>query len=53
MLNKNETSNTLTTLTLLVQVYLNYFHSTGTQKAAQTQLLVGVIRSFEKSRLEQ
>ena len=32
MLNKNETSNTLTTLTLLVQVYLNYFHSTGTQQ---------------------
>ena len=52
MLNKNETSNTLTTLTLLVQVYLNYFHSTGTQQAAQTQLLVGVIGSFEKSRLD-
>ena len=49
MLNKNETSNTLTTLTLLVQVYLNYFHSTGTQQAAQKQLLVGVIGSFEKS----
>ena len=32
MLNKNETSNTLTTLTLLVQVYLNYFHSTDTQQ---------------------
>ena len=60
MLNKNETGNTLTTLTLLfynmlkrVQVYLNYFHSTGTQQVAQTQLLVGVIGSFEKSRLEQ
>ena len=32
MLNKNETSNTVT---LLVQVYLNYFHSTGTQQAAE------------------
>ena len=36
-----------------VQVYLNYFHSTGTQQVAQTQLLVGVIESFENSRLEQ
>ena len=42
MLNKNKTSNTLTTLTLLVQVYLNYLHSTGTQQAAQKQLLVRV-----------
>ena len=42
MLNKNETSNTLT---LLVQVYLNYFHLTGTQQAAETQLLVGDIGS--------
>ena len=31
----------------------NYFQSTGTQQAAETQLLVGVIGSFEKSRLEQ
>ena len=50
MLIKNETSNTLT---LVVKVYLNYFQSTGTQQAAETQLLVGVIGSFEKSRLEQ
>ena len=47
------TSFYLTRALQRVQVYLNYFHSTGTQQVAQTQLLVGVIESFEKSRLEQ
>ena len=46
------TSFNLTRALQRVQVYLNYFHSTGTQQVAQTQLLVGVIESFEKSRLE-
>ena len=47
------TSFNLTRALKRVQVYLNYFHSTGTQQVAQMQLLVGVIGSFEKSRLEQ
>ena len=47
------TSFNLTRALKRVQVDLNYFHSTGTQQAAQTQFLVGVIGSFEKSRLEQ
>ena len=47
------TSFNLTRALQRVQGYLNYFHSTGTQQVAQTQLLVGVIESFEKSRLEQ
>jgi len=47
------TSFNLTRAIQRVQVYLNYFHSTGMQQVAQTQLLVGVIESFEQSRLEQ
>jgi len=47
------TSFNMTRALKRVQVYLNYFHSTGKQQAAQTQLLVGVIGSFEESRLEQ
>ena len=47
------TSFNLTRALKTVQVYLNYFHSTGTHQVAQMQLLVGVIGSFEKSRLEQ
>ena len=46
------TSCNLTRALKRVQVYLNYFHSKGTQQVAKTQLLVGVIGSFEKSRLE-